>query len=131
MSFIQKLYIFWERTISNDDNESIGYQINKVHPSILDFKNTLSNEQNTKFDRLLFQLEQFIPINQMFLDMEDEKSIEFAPDDVFFERTIRQEIEEILERDVSKTTIKLLKQIEPFARYPELINEILQERGIR
>ncbi|MXI86146.1 ATP-binding protein [Sphaerochaeta halotolerans] len=125
-----KITHFWERTISNDDTESIGYQINKAHPSILDFKNTLSNEQNTKFDRLMFQLEQFIPINQMFLDMEDEKSIEFASDDVL-ERTIRQEIEEMLDKDQSKTTIQLLKKIEPFARYPELINEIMQGRGIK
>jgi hypothetical protein len=78
----------------------------------------------------MFQLEQFIPINQMFLDMEDEKSIEFASDDVL-ERTIRQEIEEMLDKDQSKTTIQLLKKIEPFARYPELINEIMQGRGIK
>ncbi|ADY13314.1 ATP-binding region ATPase domain-containing protein [Sphaerochaeta globosa str. Buddy] len=121
-----KINHFWERTISSD--ESINYQINKAHPLILEFSDKLSNDQRKVFERLLFDLEQFIPINQMFLDMEDEKTIGFASDEM--ECSIRQEIGEILDRDHSKTIIQILKTVEPFARYPELVEEILNQRGI-
>lgn len=128
MEIRQNVIHFWERLIDNEG--AVLYQLNESHPDIENFKSKLNHEQLKDFENLLKLFSAMLPVNQLFMDMEDEKTIIDQKDSDQVTNETRERISRFLESGPDDDLINSLYNIEPFSLYPEILDEEIKKRGL-
>lgn len=120
---------FWDRLTDTDG--AIQYQLNEDHPDIKDFEKGLNPEQMKEFKTLIKLFSAMLPVNQLFMDMEDEKTIIDQKDSAQVTDETRTRICRILDAGPDEDLILGLYSTEPFSLYPELLDEEIKKRGLK
>ena len=118
---------FWNRIINPD--ESISFSLNKENPMIVEFSDKLSGKEQKSFSQILYFIEQFIPINTMLVDMEEERELHFD-DDERIKEEVEKKATDLLDITEDRKIIDILEKSEPFVKYPEIITKLLKERNL-
>jgi len=104
------------------------YSINRDHPSVQAVVRTFPEKSN-ELDALLRLLEETVPVEQIWLDAAEQSHDHAAPYAGIEFSTIKADMRRVLafleQTGINhKTAIERLRSIEPFDRYPKLINEL-------
>lgn len=113
----------WNRFKSK--NSSIYYEINRDHPLIEQLTN-MHPEVKVKLDRLLKQIELNIPLNQFYVDFNNDEHIDNETDlnmnDV---RTILIELLDSMPTNILKLDLlERMENVEPFSNFPEILEQL-------
>lgn len=112
----------WERNKSKKGG--IYYTINREHP-IIEMFTQLSQISKQKTDLLLKSIEETIPYNQLYLDLNSDKPVENQTE--VFPKTIEKTLKDLLTQALNdKAKSELLEKLamaEPFVHYPDIVNK--------
>lgn len=118
----------WKRLKTR--NNGIIYEINREHPIINSFTHEVPGIK-TKLETLLKYVERSIPLNQLYLDLNNDEKIE--NDTELEEGQIREMLKQILNSCFSKIERKeMLEKLQysaPFCVYPEIIQVFMEEEN--
>lgn len=115
---------FWERTSARGE---INYSINNEHPLIEEFNNSLDTEQQEKFTYIISLISSFIPKDSLYSDLGNNN-----PKDINKISITDFELEEKVlflyqNNMISKESLSLLKNTEPFNKYTKDWETFLKE----
>lgn len=113
--------------IRSDRDQMIGYRINKKHPLISDFRKKIG-QLGSSFDSVLRLLQESIPVQKIWLDAADSEQNNLNPYDGLTDelRSDLNKTYQILLRTMTSVKAKeTLKVIEPFNRFENLIDELI------
>jgi hypothetical protein len=104
------------------------YEINRNHPMV---QNLISMNTTDKriIEQLLMQIEQSLPINQLYVDLTNDERIvnECEPPKDELSELVKQLISRCTNEEERNEMLQMLPITEPFDKYPELLSEIMQE----
>ncbi|MFO1482352.1 MAG: ATP-binding protein [Verrucomicrobiaceae bacterium] len=109
------------------DNRRV-YSINREHPAVQAVVRVFP-DKGPELTALLRLLEETVPVEQIWLDTAEQSRDHAAPYAGVEFSTIKSDMRRVVEFLVKtginqKTAIERLRSIEPFDRYPQLINEL-------
>lgn len=116
----------WNRMKSKEGGHY--YEINRKHPLVAQL---LEHDESTRkmTEMLLRQIETQLPLNQLYLDMNNDEKLE--NDSEISEKEIKEDLLGIISRfntDEEKTNfLYSAGMVEPFSNYPDVIDEIMRE----
>lgn len=106
----------------------IIYEINREHP-LVEAVLALGNSQRTPIEHVLLQIERFLPLNQLYIDLTSDERIsnstEVTKDDVL--PLFRQLMAGCKDDETRSALISRLAIIEPFNQHPEWLTTLWQE----
>ena len=109
-------------------NQGVTYEINRDHPLVEQIVRTFP-ETKTKIETLLRYIEQSIPLNQLYVDLNNDEKIENDSD--VEETEVKNTLEQLLSSMTSKIEkAEFLTQIEhtePFCFFPEMIKRLMED----
>lgn len=112
----------WNRFKRTDGG--VYYEINKKHPIVRMLK-TEAPQLEDELDRYLVQIERSLPYNQIIVDVDNDQRIENFDDVDTIE--LEKSLDKLLKIQESKKSklefLDLLRFVEPFNNYPELIEK--------
>ena len=115
--------LMWDRKVSND---GVVYCINRGHPAVRQLCD-LGNDVRKKVEGLLKAIENGIPLNQLYLDLNGNESFENEKD--YTEAEIRQMLQEQLEscksREERICMLSDFKKAEPYCSFQYIIDDML------
>ena len=116
----------WNRLKTNQGG--YYYAINREHPIVKQLINSCS-EAGGLIETLLKQIEISLPLNQLYVDLNNDEHLENdyeqSNDEVM--NALRQILLTCNEQTKKMNLINTLAEIDPFSRYPEIINTIKKE----
>jgi hypothetical protein len=113
--------------IRSDRDQMIGYRINKKHPLISDFRKKVG-QLDGGFDVVLRLLEESIPVQKIWLDAADSEQNNLNPYDGITDELksdLNKTYRVLLATMTSTQAKETLKVIEPFNRFENLIDELI------
>lgn len=104
------------------------YSINRAHPAVQAVRSAFP-DKSSELDAMLRLLEETVPVEQIWLDTAEQSRDHAAPYVGIEFSVIKADMRRVLEYLVKtginrKTAIERLRSIEPFDRYPKVINEL-------
>ncbi|MDA1136298.1 MAG: ATP-binding protein [Proteobacteria bacterium] len=115
----------WKRS---EVGGKISYKLNLKHPLIENFIEKIG-PMNDDFKLVIRLVEQCIPIDQIWIDKNDENNLEFIfeelKDDLI--PMIKRLYEVFIKSKNNEEAINLIKEIEPFNRNPDLVERVLND----
>lgn len=118
----------WTRLKTPDGG--IAYKINRDHP-LVDQINEECPSAKAKVETLLKNIEKGIPLNQLYVDLNNDEK--FENDQEVAEADMRMTIEQILSTMptpiLRKEFLEKIEYTEPFCAYPTLISEFRMKEG--
>lgn len=104
------------------------YSINREHPAVQAVTRAFPDKA-TELTALLRLLEETVPVEQIWLDTAEQSRDHAAPyagvDFSIIKADMRRVVEFLVSTGINRTTaIERLRSVEPFDRYPKLINEL-------
>lgn len=110
----------WDRIETRDGG--ICYQINREHPVIAKL---LSSCPKNALEATLRHIELSLPLNQLFIDLENDASIDNDKEVPVHEveNVLNQILADCVEVSAHNAMLDALKFTEPFMRFPEMLDE--------
>jgi hypothetical protein len=105
----------------------IGYRVNKKHPLISDFRKKIGLLEDS-FDVILRLLQESIPVQKIWLDAADSEQNNLNPYDGItseLKNDLNKTYRILLTTMSSSRAKETLKVIEPFNRFENLIDELI------
>ncbi len=104
------------------------YEINRQHPMVKQFYNQGVQQKNS-IDSLLKQIERNLPLNQLYVDMNNDEQLnneqEQNTDDI---ATALRSMTDMRDSVTEKVALlEAMLNIEPFSNYPEIVEELKKE----
>jgi hypothetical protein len=104
------------------------YSVNRTHPAVQAALSTFPRH-SPEIEALLRLVEETVPVEQIWLDSAEQSRDQAAPYDGIEFSVIKADMRRVVEFYVKtginpKTAVERLRSIEPFDRYPKLINEL-------
>jgi hypothetical protein len=113
--------------IRSDRDQMIGYRVNKKHPLISDFRKKIGLLEDS-FDVILRLLQESIPVQKIWLDAADSEQNNLNPYDGItseLKNDLNKTYRILLTTMSSSRAKETLKVIEPFNRFENLIDELI------
>lgn len=116
----------WRRIQTREGG--IIYELNRDYPLVQSLS-TLEPNERKLIEQLLVQIERGLPLNQLYVDLTNDKRI--INDNKISKDELIQSLNEVLticnDAEEREEMAKRLAITEPFNQYPEILSEILQE----
>ena len=104
------------------------YEINRNHPLVEVLQTEIGND-NAALNSLLSQIERTLPLNQLYIDMNNDEHIE--NDIVQEEKEIEKVLKDMLPKGVSieekKSFLEKLRSIPPYKNFENVIDRVKKE----
>ena len=104
------------------------YEINREHPLVQQIK-ARSPETSTALESLLKNIEQSLPLNQLYLDMTGDEKV--TNNDAIDPASIESSLQLLLQMENTHNErlamLERMKHISPFAEFPEIVKKLERE----
>ena len=104
------------------------YEINRNHPLVEVLQKEIGKD-NTALNSLLSQIERTLPLNQLYIDMNNDEHIE---NDILqeaneIEKVLRDMLPKAFSNEEKKTFLDKLRDIPPYKNYSNIIDKLVKE----
>ena len=111
-----------------DNRGSYSYQINRNHPIVKQYENSLNCEEKSKFEKFLNLIQEAFPYDAVYVDLSKGNITNQQIDDEQIYKEIMEYISNGEKAGLSKSDlVDSLITIEPFNKYIHVINNVREE----
>ena len=116
----------WTRLKAADGG--VFYRINRTHPLVEQIIDQWPGAKG-KIDLLLKYVEKSIPLNQLYVDLNNDEKIdnETSADEKEMQELIEQMLSAMTSSIVRKEFLQKIEHTEPFSNYPEVVQRLLEK----
>ncbi|PKM68371.1 MAG: ATP-binding protein [Firmicutes bacterium HGW-Firmicutes-2] len=117
--------LLWQRFRNRDG--TVQYDINREYPLIENLLESIGESEQKQLINLLRLIEINIPMNALRVDFNNDCKVSMDDEDEKLE-LIRKMVEQLISiSNDPQVVIEKLMKVDPFANYPELLKELLEE----